>query len=187
MNIITTGLRFKTTQHGQGRHIKDPSISKPYDVLQYSYYLWISQVINLIAVAVLKYSICAYLLALKFSRVYLGIVWASILMVTVFNLVIPTLNVFCRTPFEANWNKSVHGTCFVKGGLGVVYTQVRRRVISVYLTRQDGPLIKLNIQGVSNIITDVVYVVAPILYLSTIRLPRRTQWGLRIVFCLGIV
>jgi hypothetical protein len=42
-------------------------------------------------------------------------------------------------------------------------------------------------QGVVNIITDVVYVVAPILYLRAIQLPKRTQWGLRIVFLLGSV
>lgn len=42
-------------------------------------------------------------------------------------------------------------------------------------------------QGISNIITDVVYIVAPILYLSTVQLSRRTQWGLRLVFCLGLM
>jgi len=42
-------------------------------------------------------------------------------------------------------------------------------------------------QGVANCVTDVIYVVAPIIYLSTIQLPRRTQWGLRIVFCLGLM
>jgi hypothetical protein len=42
-------------------------------------------------------------------------------------------------------------------------------------------------KGVSNILTDVVYVVAPIIYLSTIQLPRRTQWALRVVFWIGLV
>lgn len=42
-------------------------------------------------------------------------------------------------------------------------------------------------QGVSNIITDVVYIVAPIIYLSTVQLSSRTQWGLRLVFCLGLM
>jgi hypothetical protein len=42
-------------------------------------------------------------------------------------------------------------------------------------------------QGVSNILTDVVYVVAPILYLSTVQLSAKTQWGLRLVFCLGLM
>lgn len=125
MNVASTGIRFKTTHHGQGRHLQDPSISKPYDVLKYSYYLWIGQILNLIAVAVLKYSICAYLLALKFSRVYLGVIWLSILMVTTLNLLLPMMSVFCRTPLEANWNKTLKGKCFMKiGGMGVAYTQV---------------------------------------------------------------
>lgn len=183
MNIASSGVRFKTTHHGQGRHIKDPSISKPYDLLQYSYYLWIAQILNLIAVAVLKYSICAYLLALNFSRVYLGIVWLSILMVTTLNLLIPMMSVFCRVPFEANWNKGVKGKCFMKiGGMGIAYTQVPLQTVRFDL---DGETDQR--QGVSNIVTDIVYVVAPIIYLSTIQISRRTQWGLRIVFCLGLV
>jgi hypothetical protein len=102
----------------------DPSIRKPYDILNYAYYLWIGQILNITAVAVLKYSICAYLLALKFSRVYLTVVWASILMVTTFNLLLPIMGCFCRTPFEANWNKSVEGKCFMKTGTPLTYSQV---------------------------------------------------------------
>lgn len=45
----------------------------------------------------------------------------------------------------------------------------------------------ISLQGVSNIITDIVYIVAPLIYLSTIQLPRRTQWGIRVVFCLGLM
>lgn len=102
----------------------DPSIKKPDDILKYMYYLWIGQVLNIIAVGVLKYSICAYLLVLKFSRVYLTVVWASILMVTTFNMIMPVMGCFCSTPFEANWNKSLKGKCFMKGGEALVYSQV---------------------------------------------------------------
>jgi hypothetical protein len=35
------GLRFKTTGFAQGRHIADPSIKKPEDMLQYSYFVWV--------------------------------------------------------------------------------------------------------------------------------------------------
>ncbi|KAG9191116.1 hypothetical protein G6011_09204 [Alternaria panax] len=139
----------------------DPSIRKPYDILKYMYFLWIGQILNNIAVGVLKYSICAYLLALKFSRVYLIVVWASVLMVTIFNMILPVMGCFCSTPLEANWNKTVKGKCFMKGGAGLTYSQ-----------------------GIANIITNVIYVVAPMIYLSSVQLPRRTQWGLRIVFCL---
>lgn len=142
----------------------DPSIIKPDDIVTYSYTIYQSQVINLIAMAILKYSICAYLLALKFSTIYSIIVWISIVMVTVFNLILPMLANFDCTPFEANWNRAVKGRCFMPENLGVTY-----------------------MQGVVNCVTDMVYVVAPIIYLRAIQLPRRTQWGLRIVFLLGLV
>ncbi|KAL1797795.1 hypothetical protein ACET3X_004401 [Alternaria dauci] len=144
LNIASIVVRYKTVHYGLGRHMKDPSV----DMRKYSYY----------------YSICAYLLALKFSRVYLGIVWVSVAMITTFSLVVPMMSVFCSTPMEANWNKKVPGECFMStGNVGLSWTQ-----------------------GGTNIFTDIVYVVAPIIYLSTIQLPSRTQWGLRVVFCLGL-
>jgi hypothetical protein len=164
LNVSTTVIRFKTVEHGLGRHITDPSISKPDDIIDYSYYLYVNQLTNLIAVALLKYSICAYLLALKFSVIYTAVVWVSVVMVTVFVLLTPLLSNLSCTPFEANWNRAVKGKCWYKAPLGITY-----------------------MQGVVNVLTDVVYVVAPILYLRSIQLPKRTQWGVRIVFLLGIV
>lgn len=124
INVCTTAIRFKTTHHGQGRKILDPSIRKPDDLIQYSYFLWIGQVLNLIAVAILKYSICAYLLALKFSKIYMGIVWASVVMVSIFNVLFPMLGLFGCTPFEANWNKAMKGKCVMKQHMGITYLQV---------------------------------------------------------------
>jgi hypothetical protein len=124
MNIVTTAIRFKTTHHGLGRHFNDPSIRRPYDLLQYGYFLWIGQIMNVLSVAVLKYSICAYLLVLRFSRVYITVVWGSIVMVTVFNIVIPVISLFSCRPFEANWNKAVKGHCILTGELKITYTQV---------------------------------------------------------------
>jgi hypothetical protein len=102
--------------------MKDPSVN----MREYSYYLWIGQILNMLAISALKYSICAYLLALRFSKVYLGIVWVSVAMITTFSLVVPMMSVFCRTPMEANWNKSVPGKCFMStGNVGLSWTQVR--------------------------------------------------------------
>ena len=119
-----------------GRHMNDPSIIKPHDILLFSYYYWIGQILNMVAITFLKYSICVYLLALKFSCLYLGIVWASILMVTAFNLVIPMMSVFCRTPLEANWNRQIPGKCFMStGNVGLAWTQVG---LSMNLLRRYG-------------------------------------------------
>ena len=142
----------------------DPSVFNPDNIRTYSYYVYVGQIVNLIGVSILKYSICAYLLALKFSTVYTVIVWLSIAMVTVFNFLLPLFSNVSCTPFEANWNRAVKGTCWYSSTMAVTY-----------------------MQGVSNCVTDVVYVVAPIIYLSSVQLSRRTQWGVRTVFLLGLV
>ena len=105
-------------KHGLGRHFKDPGITAA-DIKTYSYHIWQSQIINLIAVAILKYSICAYLLALKFSTIYNIAIYFSIVMVTVFSLIVPMLDNFDCRPFEANWNRAVNGHCFYKGTMGM--------------------------------------------------------------------
>lgn len=130
LNVVTSGVRIKYVYHGMGRHILDPSISKPHDILQYSYYLYIGQVINLIAVTLLKWSICAYLLALPFGLIYKIVVWLSVAMVLVFNLTMPMLGLFGCRPFEANWNKGMKGKCFYKGGQAITY-------VSIFLARRN--------------------------------------------------
>ena len=145
----------------------DPSVMGPEVgmtvILRYSYFLWIVQIVNIIGVALLKWSICAYLLVLNFSKVYQGIVWLSILMVTAFNFLAPVLTLFGCTPLEANLNRGVTGKCWARGTLELSYAQ-----------------------GISNILTDVVYMAAPLIYLSRVQLSKRTQWGLRVVFLLSI-
>jgi hypothetical protein len=147
---------------GLGRHIQDPSVLP--NIMRYSYYLWISQLLNLIAVAVLKWSICAWLLVLNFSKLYQAIVWLSILMVTALGFLAPVLTLFGCSPLRANWDYSYQPKkCWAKGTLALSYSQ-----------------------GVSNIITDVVYMAAPLIYLSRVQLSKRTQLGIRIVFLLSI-
>jgi len=164
MSVVNVTLRFILVDTALGRHIKDPSVGFA-NIMKYSKYLWINQIINLVAVAVLKWSICAYLLVLDFSKLYRGIVWLSIVLITAFNFLAPVLTLFGCTPIDANWNIGMRAKakCWAKGTLPMSYAQ-----------------------GVINILTDVMYVVAPLIYLSQVQLPRRTQWGLRIVFVLSI-
>lgn len=141
----------------------DPSVLP--NMRQYSYVLWIDQIVNVIAVAFLKWSICAWLLILNFSKSYQVIVWLSILMVTALNFLAPVLTFFGCVPLEKNWNLVYPGKskCWAVGGLKLSYTQ-----------------------GVSNIVTDIVYMAAPLIYLSNVQLSKRTQWGIRVVFLLSI-
>jgi hypothetical protein len=165
LNIAAACLSQIVVDTALGRHILDPSIGFD-NIIKYSYYLWIVQIVNIIAVAFLKWSICAWLLMLKFSKIYEVIVWLSILMVTAFNFLAPVLTLFGCLPLEANWNYGYAGAdkkCWTRGTLPLSYTQ-----------------------GISNVLTDVVYMAAPLVYLSQVQLHKRTQWGIRIVFLLSI-
>ncbi|KAL1798177.1 hypothetical protein ACET3X_002214 [Alternaria dauci] len=163
LNITATSLNQIVVNNGLGRHIMDPTVLP--NLRTYSYYLWITQIVNIIAVAFLKWSICAWLLVLNFSTLYRVIIWLSILMVTAFNFLAPVLTLFGCTPLERNWNFGYTGEshCWARGTLALSY-----------------------FQGVSNIITDVVYMAAPLIYLSRVQLNSRTQWGIRVVFLLSI-
>ncbi|CAI6258297.1 unnamed protein product [Periconia digitata] len=162
MSVANVGLRFILVDTALGRHIMDPSIG-PANLKKYSYFLWINQLVNIVAVAILKFSICAYLLVADFSKLYRAIVWFSILLIMAFNFLAPVLTLFGCTPLEANWNRAIKGKCWAKGTLPLSYSQ-----------------------GIINILTDVMYVVAPLIYLSQVQLPKRTQWSLRVVFLLSI-
>ena len=39
----------------------------------------------------------------------------------------------------------------------------------------------------TNILTDLIYTVAPLVYISRVQLPKRTLWGVRAVFLLGLM
>ena len=91
-------VRCETVEYGLGRHINDPSIN----LRRFSYFLWISRILNVLSIAVLKYSICAYPLTLNFSKIYVGIVWASVIMVTALNLILP-----CCLSFHASHSKRI--------------------------------------------------------------------------------
>lgn len=39
----------------------------------------------------------------------------------------------------------------------------------------------------TNILTDLIYTVAPLVYISKVQLPKRTIWGVRAVFLLGLM
>ncbi|EOA86674.1 uncharacterized protein SETTUDRAFT_134923 [Exserohilum turcica Et28A] len=163
LNIAAITVAQIVVDNGLGRHIQDPTVLP--NIMTYVYYLWITQVLNIIAMAFLKWAICAWLLVLNFSRVYQAVIWLSILMVTALNFLAPVLTLFGCTPFERNWNILYKGKshCWAKSSIQLSYTQ-----------------------GISNILTDVVYMAAPLIYLSRIQISRRTQWGIRAVFLLSI-
>ncbi|UPX19997.1 uncharacterized protein EKO05_0010244 [Ascochyta rabiei] len=68
LNIIAQSMSQVQIEAGLGRHFMDPSVLP--NLMRFAYYLWIAQIINIMAVAFIKWSICAYLLVLNFSKFY---------------------------------------------------------------------------------------------------------------------
>ncbi|KAF2826691.1 hypothetical protein CC86DRAFT_291449, partial [Ophiobolus disseminans] len=121
--------------------------------------------LNVYGMWIVKLSICAYLLALNFSKTYRWV--GTIVFATIFNFLLPATQHFglCR-PLASRWDTRIKDKhC---------WTQTVR--ISIAYT-----------QAILNIVTDLVYATAPIAYLRSVQLIRQTQWSVRAVFLMSLV
>jgi hypothetical protein len=92
---------------------------------------------------------------------------STIVFVTIFNFALPAIQHFglCR-PFASRWDiRITNKECWPQVvRIGIAYTQ-----------------------AISNIITDLVYATAPIAYIWSVRLSRRTRWSVRMVFLMSLL
>ncbi|KAJ4989764.1 integral membrane protein [Stagonosporopsis vannaccii] len=163
--VVGAIFAYKTAEVGGGRHVWDP-IQTPENLEQYLRWLWFGQLFNLYGMALIKLSICAYILMLDFSRAYRVIIWLSVVIHVGINFVFPSIILLgeCQ-PISKHWNLAGPGSCWGD----------KPRVISGY----SG--------AATNILTDLIYTVAPLVYISRVQLPKRTLWGVRAVFLLGLI
>ncbi|QDS73256.1 hypothetical protein FKW77_004272 [Venturia effusa] len=153
-------------QGGQGRLVADPFWLKPGRISYEMHVIFITQTLNVYAMFLVKASIVAFLMALDLGRSYRIIIWISAVIVVLCNFIMMLILHFayCR-PYWSRWDSSVKGECWPAS---VSET-------SAY------------VQIASNVITDLIYAAAPIMYLRHVQLNRQTQWGLRIVFLMALV
>jgi hypothetical protein len=149
---------------GLGRHDNDPFLNAA-QKRQSNQLNFASAVINMFSMFFVKLSASIYIMSLNFSKTYRAIVWVTIGIVIIGDLIIPDFIhwTLCR-PLALRWDPRVHGSCW----------PVRVRLAGAYT------------QAVANIITDILYCIAPIVYLRRVQLSRRTQWGVRIVFLFAL-
>jgi hypothetical protein len=171
---------------GGGRHMWDPIFKDPGNLEKYLRYLWIGQLLNLYGMALVKLSICTYILMLKFSKTFRVIIWISLVVHIGLNFVFPTVILFGEcTPFTKHWDATgtQPGSCW----------SARPKVISgmnntAVLGCPDSNEMCLGYMGAAtNIVTDLIYTIAPLIYISRVQLNKRTIWGVRIVFLLGLM
>ncbi|KAF2628837.1 hypothetical protein BU25DRAFT_365834 [Macroventuria anomochaeta] len=165
--IVGAVFAYKTAEVGGGRHVWDP-IQTPANLEEYLRWLWFGQLFNLYGMALIKLSICAYILMLDFSKGYRIVIWLSVVIHVGINFVFPSIILLgeCQ-PISKHWDVAgtQPGSCWGD----------KPRVISGY----SG--------AATNMLTDLIYTVAPLVYVSRVQLPKRTLWGVRAVFLLGLI
>ncbi|KAF2683370.1 hypothetical protein K458DRAFT_45379 [Lentithecium fluviatile CBS 122367] len=148
---------------GEGRVDADPYVT--FEVRNRVFFLQhIGGALNMYAMFFAKLSICAYLLALNFSRAYRYIIISSIVLICICNFTLPMLSHWAAcTPVSARWDRSFkpdEKKCWPF-------------IVHTYITY---------IQSTTNVLTDILYAAAPIIYLRQVQLSTYTQWGVRLVF-----
>src|SRR5687767_6254128 len=89
---------------GRGRLLRDPYWTVDRKI-RLNHITYAGQLLNVYGMYIVKLSICAYLLALNFSRNYRWVIWGTVAFVTIFNLILPATQHFglCR-PLESRWD-----------------------------------------------------------------------------------
>ncbi|KAF2441312.1 hypothetical protein P171DRAFT_434975 [Karstenula rhodostoma CBS 690.94] len=160
---IGHGWALASLYSGEGRLDVDINIEIKARV---RFLTFIGGAFNTYAVGFAKLSICAYLLGLNFSHIYRRFVYSSIMIILICNFTLPMMShwVSCR-PVQASWDVRIKSPdCW----------PVTFKTTVAY------------IQGGSNVVTDLLYAAAPIIYLRRIHLSRYTKWGVRLVFLMAL-
>ncbi|KAF3031359.1 hypothetical protein E8E12_001705 [Didymella heteroderae] len=163
--LVGASFGFISAWKGAGKHAWDPSLTTD-DLTKYLQYLWFSQYFNLTAMVALKLSISAFMLGFSFSKIYRRLIWATVATLVVLNVIFPYIILFGEcNPIAKHWEPKLPGYCWGP----------TPRTISGYLGAG------------SNIISDLFYTCAPLVYIRNVQLTKRAKWGLRVVFLLGLI
>ncbi|KAG9235541.1 hypothetical protein BJ875DRAFT_267525 [Amylocarpus encephaloides] len=165
VNISSTTCIVVSAFSAHGRVDSDPYVT-PERRMTTTHLIYASQVTNMYTMFLTKLSISAYLMTLYFSPSYKAIVWVAVGIICLCNFLLPSVNFHgqCK-PVAMRWDPSIKGHCW----------DYKVRLVSTYT------------QVSTNVLTDLIFTASPILYLQKIKLPRRTQWGVRIVFLLCLI
>ncbi|KAF1343466.1 hypothetical protein EJ07DRAFT_170203 [Lizonia empirigonia] len=168
--LVGTTFGYMSAWVGAGKHAWDPSVTED-DLKKYLEYLWFGQYFNLTAMTALKFSICAFMLQLDFSKTYRLLIWLTVAVHAGLNMVFPYIILFGECdPIARHWDLKLSGHCW----------DARPRMIS-------AELLTGYLGAGSNIASDLFYACAPLIYIRKVQLPRRAMWGVRAVFLLGLV
>ncbi|KAF2708579.1 hypothetical protein K504DRAFT_502603 [Pleomassaria siparia CBS 279.74] len=145
---------------GQGRLDADPFLTLAQDIRNRRL-IFIAGSLNMYVMFCAKMSVCFYLLVLDLSPVYRTVTITTAYFLILNGLILPMVSHWLScNPVAKRWDDTIAGHCWP----------------AVF------PVVVTSMQGAMNVITDVIYAAAPILYLRQVKLGRYTRWGVRAVF-----
>jgi hypothetical protein len=171
---------------GGGRHIYDPIFKEPRNLEKYMRYLWFGQLLNLYGMALVKLSICTYIFMLNFSKSFRALIWVSVVVHISLNFIFPSIILFGEcTPYTKHWDiaGTQPGHCWSTKPK-VISGMMKHTPLECYCAYNtcSGYM-----GAATNIFTDLIYTIAPLVYITRVQLNQRTLWGVRIVFLLGLM
>jgi hypothetical protein len=102
--VVGAVFAYKTAEVGGGRHVWDP-IQTPANLERYLRNMWFGQLFNLYGMALVKLSICTYILKLDFTKGYRVIIWMSIVIHLGVNFVFPSVILLGEcAPISKHWD-----------------------------------------------------------------------------------
>lgn len=165
--------------YGKTRYLLEPS--RMTSALKFSNF---AVLVNGFAMASLKISIGLSLLRLQLGKGMVWIVWGSVVLSVVVNLLVLVTTLFGCRPLAAVWDRS----------LMPIATCLPRNVNVMHSYIQTGKLITASIVSietdcvaVGNIVTDLFYSLSPLYYLSKVKVSVYNKWALRGVFTMGLL
>ncbi|KAF1362268.1 hypothetical protein EJ07DRAFT_107596 [Lizonia empirigonia] len=110
--LVGTTFGYMSAWVGAGKHAWDPSVTED-DLKKYLEYLWFGQYFNLTAMTALKFSICAFMLQLDFSKTYRLLIWLTVAVHAGLNMVFPYIILFGECdPIARHWDLKLSGHCW---------------------------------------------------------------------------
>lgn len=153
--------------NGEGRPDADPFIKNIDQRTEALKWMFFHRCFNAYAMFFAKLSICTYLLALNFSKLYRITIWTSLIVILTTTGIVPIIAHWALCdPIRSRWDVRVKGHCL--GGNQFKFASSL-------------------MQTISHVITDVVFAAAPILYLRRVQLSRYTRVGVQGVFLCSLL
>lgn len=178
--LIGAGFVTSGVFYGLGRH---EYYLTPFQRLVSHALGWADWIQTFITLALVKISICLFLLRIVESRMIKRGMYAIIAFTVLFTTIFVCLFLGICRPLNAHWNVEVEGKCF---------SDIQIRDMLIAQGGESPTIIEIHVYHlhttiVLSVIVDLVIAGLPIIFLRKLQISRRTKFGLCLLMGLGVM